>query len=223
MEKEKELITTKWQTDAQDNVYARSEDVRLTLSNAVLDNAMKLLKERAGNRSRVVFPNVEKVRGYMGCGAEVQNYDRASFTVKVNMHRDGADMTLPLEAVGKDEESAPWLKKLKIDDQPKPSATPKPAQGMVPGIMPGMMPGMNPMMMQQQMQIQMQMQMQMQMKMKLLVVMLVVVVVVLVVEVTMMKPIKNQKLKAFCTTKQCTCATWPTTRFTRAHETMMAI
>ena len=30
---------------------------------------------------------MEKVKNYMGCGAEVQNYDRASFTLKVNAHR----------------------------------------------------------------------------------------------------------------------------------------
>ena len=56
---------------------------------------------RAGSRSRVQIPQLDKVREYMGCGVEVQNYDRASFTLKVNAHRDGQDLTLPLEAVGK--------------------------------------------------------------------------------------------------------------------------
>ena len=154
--KETELVK-EWQQKAQDNVYSRSDDVRLTLSRTVLDAAMKALKERAGNRSRVVFPDVAKVKQYMGCGAEVQNYDRASFTVKVNMHRDGADLTLPLEAIGKNEDVAPWLCKLQLDDVPEPvAAAPTPAAAtMPPGAMgsmvgmPGMAyPGMMPQMMQ---------------------------------------------------------------------------
>jgi hypothetical protein len=128
-EEEKEKLEG-WQQTAQDKEYARSSDVRLTLSNTVMEAAHKALRVRAGGSSRIRLCDVNKVKDYLGCGAEVQNYDRASFTVKVNMHRDGADFTLPVECIGLNDEVAPWLKKMKIDDLPK-------KKPVLPGLLAG--------------------------------------------------------------------------------------
>lgn len=158
-----------WVDDAQDNVYARSEDVRLTLSPTVAEAAHKSLRIRARSSSRLTVPELKQLLDYLGCGAEVQNYDRASLTVKVTMHRDGTVLTLPLEMVGRNEERCPWLKKLKADEFPKPEPAPgaagaMPAAGMY-GAYPQMMMGGYPqqMIMQQQMMYQQQMAYQQQM------------------------------------------------------------
>ena len=157
-----------WVDDAQDNVYARSEDVRLTLSPTVAEAAHKSLRIRARSSSRLTVPELKQLLDYLGCGAEVQNYDRASLTVKVTMHRDGTVLTLPLEMVGRNEERCPWLKKLKADEFPKPEPAPAAAGAMPAAGMyayPQMMMGGYPqqMIMQQQMMYQQQMAYQQQM------------------------------------------------------------
>ena len=157
-----------WVDDAQDNVYARSEDVRLTLSPTVAEAAHKSLRIRARSSSRLTVPELKQLLDYLGCGAEVQNYDRASLTVKVTMHRDGTVLTLPLEMVGRNEERCPWLKKLKADEFPKPEPAPAAAGAMPAGMYgayPQMMMGGYPqqMIMQQQMMYQQQMAYQQQM------------------------------------------------------------
>ena len=76
--------------------------------------AYALAQTRRTLKNYPPLANVAQLMRYLGASAEVLKCDSSTFTVKIKMGRDGSEHTVPIEAVGADDDA--WLQEIDGDD-----------------------------------------------------------------------------------------------------------